>query len=310
MPRESRHVGLTMLMTATLLAISPILPIARERSQGPGNRTVYVTAVDGKGAPVPDLAAPEFAIKEDGKTRPVTHAALSKVPLDVALMIDDSGVGLQSIREGAAAFVTRLRGLAQIALITTGGRNIKALDFTDSTATQMNAINKTFARNVTGAFLTDGILETATDFAKRESRRPVIVSVGVEGDDFSQARPADILAALQRSRTQLYMIRLGRPTIGQSNELTAERGESMLDEHTRFNAILGQAPARTGGRIEQLASHTGIPNMMEAMAAELASQYEVTFTSGDLAAADVKLEISTTRRGVKVRAPQRLGPAR
>ena len=50
----------------------------------------------------------------------------------------------------------------------------------------------------------------------------------------------------------------------------AERGESMADEMTRFNAVLGQAPARTGGRIEQLASHSGqLRYTVEGMAATL-----------------------------------------
>ena len=148
----------------------------------------------------------------------------------------------------------------------------------------------------------------AAEMGRLEAVRPVIMSVGVEGDDFSQAKPADVLAMLQRSRTQLYMVRLGQPIVGQSNPVAANRGESMADEMTRFNAVLGQAPARTGGRLEQLASHSGIPRQMAGMAAELAGQYEVTYEGANLAAPDLKLEVSTSRRGVKVRAPQRVGP--
>jgi VWFA-related protein len=293
-------------------ALSP--PAAHVRAQPAAtpqeSRTVYVTVVDNKGVPASGLTAADFAVKEDGKARPVLAAGPATTPLAIALMIDDSGLGLQSMREGAAAFITRLRGLAAIALITTGGRNIKVLDYTDSTAALIAALNGTYARNVTGAFLTDGIVDVANEFATREARRPVIVSMGVEGEDFSQANPTEVLSALQRTRTQLYMVRLGRPVIGQSNALADERGESLLDEQMRFNAVLGQAPSRTGGRLEQLASHTGIPRFMEAIAAELAGQYEVTFDVGDPAASDVKLEVSTTRRGLRVRAPTRTGTFR
>jgi VWFA-related protein len=267
-----------------------------------------VTAVDGKGVPVTDLTAGDLTLKEDGKTRKVTTIAPASAPLMVVLMIDDSGLGLQSIREGAAAFVTRLQGRAAVALVTTGGRNVKVLDFTNSTATLMAGINRIFARNAPGGFLVDGVLMAATELGRLEAARPVIMSVGVEGDDFSQAKPADVIATLQRSRTQLYMVRLGQPVVGRSNPMAAERGESMADEMTRFNAVLGQAPARTGGRLEQLASHSGIPTQMAAMAAELASQYEVTYEGANLTAPDLKLEVSTSRRGVKVRAPQRVGP--
>jgi VWFA-related protein len=271
-------------------------------------RTVFVTAVDNRGVPVTGLTAADFAVKEDGETRPVVAAGPTDAPAIVALLIDDSGLGLQSIREGAAALVTRLRGVAQIAIITTGGRNVALVDFTTDTSLLMSAINKIYARNVSGAFLTDGILEVARVFGKREAERPVIVSIGVEGEDFSEARPADVTAALQSTRTQLYMVRIGRTVFGQSNPADANRGESLADEQTRFNAILGQAPPRTGGRIEQLSSHVGIPVRMEALAAELASQYEVTYTTTQPQGQDLRFEVSTSRRGVRVRAPQRVGP--
>ncbi len=251
-------------------------------------------------------------MKEDGRNRPVLAAAPTEAPLVVVLMIDDSGLGLQSIREAAAAFVTRLNGIAQIALITTGGRNVAVMDFTANTSLLMSAINKIYARNVTrggetGSFLTDGILEAARVFGQREAERPVIVSIGVEGLDFSEARLNDVLDALRRTRTQLYMVRIGTPVIGQSNPVNANRGESLADEQIRFNAILGQAPPRTGGRIENLTSHVGIPVRVEAIANELASQYEITYTTAEPDGTDLRLEVSTSRRGVRVRAPQRVG---
>jgi len=313
MPRAAALLSTTCLTMTACAALGLSLSAATDSPAGRGpaqttaTRTVLVTAVDGKGVPVTDLTAGDLTLKEDGKTRKVTTIAAASAPLMVVLMIDDSGLGLQSIREGAAAFVTRLQGRAAVALVTTGGRNVKVLDFTDSTATLMAGINRIFARNAPGGFLVDGVLMAATELGRLEAARPVIMSVGVEGDDFSQAKPADVIATLQRSRTQLYMVRLGQPVVGRSNPMAAERGESMADEMTRFNAVLGQAPARTGGRIEQLASHSGIPTQMAAMAAELASQYEVTYEGANLATPDLKLEVSTSRRGVRLRAPQRVG---
>jgi VWFA-related protein len=301
---------LTLLGVVALLAVavgSEQLP-AQVATSTPSTRTVFVTAVGGDGRPVTDLGAADFMVKEEGQARPVVAAIQTEAPLVVALMIDDSGQGLQSMREGAAAFVTRLGGNAQIALITTGGRNVAVLDFTRDTSLLMGGINRIYSRNVTGAFLTDGIIEVARVFGQREAERPVIVSVGVEGADIREARPADVLAALQRSRTQLYMVRIGQPLFGQSNPASENRGESLDDEQTRFNAILGQAPPRTGGRIEQLSSHVGIPVRMAAIADELAAQYEVTYSTLRPSGVDLRLEVDSSRRGVRVRAPQRVGP--
>jgi VWFA-related protein len=277
---------------------------------GDDQRTVFVTVVDDKGAAVPGLSAQDFAVKEDGKVRPIVAAGPASAPLTVALMVDDSGVGLQSMREGAAAFVDRLRGRASVAIFRTSGRTIKIQDYTDSPAALIGTINKLYASNTTGALLVEGMLDLTRDFAAREVKRPVIMAVGNEGEDFSRANPSDVTTALMRTKTQLYMVRLGRPVIGQGNALGDLRGESNADEQTRFNAVLGQAPGRTGGRIEQLASHTGIPKMMADMATELAGQYEITFTVGNPNARDVRLEVTSTRRGLKVRAPARTGTFR
>lgn len=283
---------------------------ARPQAAATATRTIFVTAVDRDGAPVAGLTATDFVVEEDGRERPVTAAAPATGPLQVALMLDDSGLGLQSIREGAAAFVRRLQGAAEIAIITTGGRNIVLADFTTNTNLLLAAVNKVYARNLSGAFLTDGFLEVARVLGQREAQRPVIVSVGVEGEDFSTARPADVLAALLRTRTQLYMVRIGRPVIGQSNPAAANRGESLADEQTRFNAILGQAPPRSGGRIEQLTSDVGIPVRMDAIARELTAQYALTYTTDEPDGVELRLEVSTPRRGVRLRAPQRVGQPR
>jgi VWFA-related protein len=299
-----------VLLVAAAIATSPPATnrlTAQTPNTPAGSRTICVTAIDDRGAPVAGLTAADFVVKESGRTQPVLGATPATTPLTLALMIDDSGVGLQSMREGAAALITRLRGLATIALITTGGRNITLVDYTDSTAALMTGLNRVYSRNVTGAFLTDGIVAATEQFSKREVTRPVIVSMGVEGEDFSAVRPAEVLAALQRTRTQVYLVRLGRPIIGRSNALGAERGESLADEQTRFNAVLGQAPSRTGGRIEQLALHSGIPRLMSAIAEELAGQYEVTYATQQPAGVDLRLEVSTPRRGLKVRAPTRVG---
>lgn len=301
------------LATIAVLVLGLVVtpkPVRTQTASGSDQRTVFVTVVDDKGAAVPGLTAADFVLKEDGKVRPIVAAAPATTPLTVALMIDDSGLALQSIREGAAAFINRLRGLGSIAVFRTSGRTIRHQDYTDSPAVLMGAINKLYASNAQGGFVVEGIADITADFAKREVKRPVIMSVGNEGEDFSRSNPNDVATALLRTRTQLYMVRLGRPVIGQGNAMAAERGESNADEQMRFNAVLGQAPGRTGGRIEQLAQHTGIPRMMETMAGELASQYEVTFTVGSPTARDVRLEVTTARRGVKVRAPTRTGTFR
>jgi Ca-activated chloride channel homolog len=302
------HGPLRALVPFSLALVISCAP-AGAQTPVPGTRTVYVSVVDTKGVPVPDLTATDFVVKEDGKTRPVLSAEVSKVPMAVALLLDDSGLGLQSIREGAAALVTKLRGAATISITTTAGRNFKLQDYTGSTATLMAALNRVFAKNVTGAYLMDALAGAANELRTREGMRPVIVSVGIEGDEFSSIRANDALSAIQRSGAQVYLVRLGAPVVGQTRLGERDR-DSNADSAIQANSVFGQAPARSGGLIEQLSAVSGVQRVMEQIATELLGQYAVAYSSASLTAADLKFSVETSRKGVKLRAQNRVGPPR
>jgi VWFA-related protein len=299
-----------ILLSAVLAAAVLAQPFLHADASAQSQRTVIVSVQDRRGAPVPGMTPADFRVREDGRNMTVVAAEPARTPLTVAIMIDNSGAGLQSMREGAAAVIARLRGIASIALYTTSGRTLKVQDFTDSPATLIAALNKVFSTNQQGSFLTDGIVAVTREFEAAEAERPAIISVGVEGEDFSEIRPDDVLAALQRTGTRLFMVRLGTPVLGQSRPLDAPPGDSYLDEQVRFNALLGQAPGRTGGRLEQLWTHTGIPTVMDGIASELATQYEVTYAGANLSGSDLRFQVSTSKRDVRVRGPQRVGPPR
>src|SRR5690606_22313490 len=157
----------TAVALVAALGFTTVDRLAAEPQTPPATRRIFVTAVDNRGAPVADLTAADFVVEEDGRERPIVSAAPATAPLQVALMIDDSGLGLQAIREGAAGFVRQVQGAAEIAIITTGGRNIVLSDFTPDTDRLIATINRIYARNLTGAFLTDGFLEVARVFGQR-----------------------------------------------------------------------------------------------------------------------------------------------
>src|SRR4029077_494317 len=74
-----------------------------------GPRTIFVAALDGKGAAVPGLTPGDFLLKEDGNPREIQTAAVSTTPMQIALMLDDSGVSLGAIRQGAGQFIQTLQ---------------------------------------------------------------------------------------------------------------------------------------------------------------------------------------------------------
>ncbi len=72
--------------------------------------TVFVTALEENGGPVVDLDATDFTVKEDGKDRDVLRAELSRVPMQIAIIVDDNGTGI--FRSGLISFVQLLQGRA------------------------------------------------------------------------------------------------------------------------------------------------------------------------------------------------------
>lgn len=298
---------MTRFLSALMIAglgLAPALAGARQQS----TRTVYVTAVDGKGAPVPDLTPADFVLKEDGKVREIVTAGIATTPMQVVLMLDDGGLALGGIREGAAAFLEKVQGKAEVAIITIGGRNLTAVEFTNDIQALYQGVNRVLARGTKGAYLLDGLLEVSRVFEQRKASRPVIVMIATEGEEFSNVKADMVLEALQRSGARMYYIGIGTPvTAGYQPPYAADRaGDSTQDEAGRRNAVLGAGPQRSGGRSEQSLQPTGIPVWMKQFADELIGQYAVVYRTSD-PKAGAKLSVEVKRKGVKVRAPARVG---
>lgn len=189
-------------------------------------------------------------------------------------------------------------------IATTSGRNTRVLDYTSDIQQLFPAINRLYARGQRGGDLLDGLMDTAVDMTRREFTRGVILALTTEVEEFSNTRTEPVLEAIRRSRAQVYLINLGAPSIGAMNAAGALRGESMLDESGRRNVVFGAAPVRSGGRAEQVVANSGIPGLMQQIATELACQYSVTYRSP---AAGGKLSLDVTRKGIRIRAPQRAG---
>ena len=77
-------------------------------------RRVYISAVDSTGAQVTDLTAGDLTVKEDGKNRPVTSLEPAVAPMQVAILVDDSGLG--AFQSGVAQFLQMNLGRGQFSI--------------------------------------------------------------------------------------------------------------------------------------------------------------------------------------------------
>ena len=90
--------------------------------------TVFVTALEENGAPVVDLVADDFTIKEDGKSREVLKAELARAPVQVAIIVDDNGTGI--FRAGLVSFVRLMQGRGEMTLSTVVGQTQRLVEYT------------------------------------------------------------------------------------------------------------------------------------------------------------------------------------
>lgn len=267
-----------------------------------GMRTVYVAAVDNKNAPVMDMTSADFVVKEDSKVRAISRAGLAPAPMQIALILDDGGLALGAIRQGAGQFIQTLQGKGEFAIIMVGGRKLTLVDFTTDVPALYAGLKNLLARNTTSTDLLDGFIDVAELFQRRKAERPVMVTIASEGEELSSARAPVVLDAIQKSGAKFYYIGLGAPvTQGTRGGLAESSNEA---ESGNRNAVLGAAPKNSGGRSEQVLQPSGVTVLMKQFADELAAQYAVTYATD---AAEARFSIETKRKGVTVRGPARVG---
>jgi VWFA-related protein len=287
----------------SMASASPQSPREAELSDAL-TRTVYVTVTDKAGVPVTDLSPDDFVIREGGKNRDVVAAAVSNVPLRIAIIVDDNGTGI--FRYGVAKFIERLQGMAEFSLSTINVQQMKLVDFTAKAADLSAAIGQLVARPAAddGGQLLEGIYETARDFQKRFARRPVIVALTVAGEEHSTIPAHHVLEELHKSGAALHVIAINSSAL--RGMAVAQRPGALLEENMNLSEVLGDGSKQTGGTRGEIIASAGIVAGLQHLAEELRTQYAVSFSRRDPPRSNDKLTVSVKRGGLNVRAPMRL----
>lgn len=293
--------GLVVLtfLSPGLLGSDPIRP-HRQAAQAPSEartRHVYVSVLDGKDTPVAGLSAADFAVREDGVAREVVKAGPATDPLQIMVLIDDSQAATDAIpriREGLTAFVEKLKGRAEIGLVTVGERPTSLVSYTGDTSVLKKGIGRIFARPGGGAYLLEGLIDVSKGLEKRRASRPVIVALTMEGPEFSTNDYRQVVKAIESSGAALHVLAVGQPA------------PSLNDEMRNRNMTIAEATDTTGGRRDQLLDEMFIPQVLPRVADELLNQYVVTYGRPDQLIPPEKIKVSVTRPGVTVRARTRV----
>ena len=249
-------------------------------------RTVFVSAVDGKGASVTDLTAADLTVKEGGKDRAVTSLQAATGPVQLCILVDDGGSG--SFQAGVVSILNRMIGHAEYAISLLNPQPVRLAEYVTDPPTLNAALSKLIQRGriqQDGEQLIEAVSWSAKDLAKRKAPRPVIIVLTNGGEPMaSEARDA-ILADLKASGTSLNVIYING--VG-------------------FGKVLGEGPKNSGGVLENASSNQAIDTAMAKIANNLLHQYVLTYTLPDGTKPDERLQVSATRKGITLLAPTRI----
>jgi len=274
----------------------PAAPIAQAKPAD-----IYVSVVDKDGEPATGLSAADFHVKEDGVAREVLKAGPATEPLTVAFLVDDSQAiapQIQMIREGAENFVTALAGKAEISLQTFGERPTIAVEYTTDQKKLLDGVHHLFARQGSGTYLMEAIVEACHGIEKRKAARPVIAVLMVDRDvEFSNTYYQNVLNEIQKAGAALHVVSLGPVH------------QTMGDEIRNRDQVVAIGTERTGGRRDNPLAFTAAGGKMKQLAAELLDQYLVTYSRPDRLIPPEKIEVTVSKAGLTARARTRTAEA-
>jgi VWFA-related protein len=264
--------------------------------------TVFVSVADRRHLPIDDLTPSDFTIKEDGKERAVLSVSRASQPIQMVVLVDDSGTGI--FRYGLTGLAELLQGRAEILLAAVTNQVQTIVDFTTSAGALGAGIARLGVRPGTpeGGQLIEGIHFAAQRFRARESKRPVIVALTVGGDEQSQRLATDVLDEIWKSRASLHVV--FAETIARPTRSVSKPGE-LLEGNFNLSKVIGDGPKESGGRRRDVLTAGTLHREVQQVALDLLNQYELTYARPIDKNQPRRLQVSVQRPGAEVTAPTR-----
>jgi VWFA-related protein len=308
--RSSRVPG--FLVVSALAAGVALVGLVRLAAQS-ATHTVFVSVTDKTNKPITDMQAADFEVKEGGKNAEIVSAKESTTPLRLNLLVADQGTG--GFQNGSLQFLQKLLGRGEFAITGIVVQPEKLVDYTSNTDALSEALRKLGGRGrQAGAQLMEALQDAMKDL-RSEGKRSVLVVMRVGGEAPSTISGDSLREQLRKSGATLYVVSIAGADKAAPSQVTGSdavsvaQGQLKNDEMTSgalaLGQILGDGSKESGGRNEQIVSTTMVP-VMEGIADELLHQYEVSYTVSAQSKPGDKLQVSSKRKNVIVRAPSRL----
>jgi VWFA-related protein len=285
-----------IVLSVAALAGAPAPAPAPEQT----TRAVYVTVVDNDGQPVAGLTPADFRLRENNRDREIASVEPATEPMRIALMVEETLTPAGGVRQGFFELIKVLQGKAEMSLVVVGLSNRTAVPYTTDPNVLVQGLNDLpLSQRQQTNHVPEGIGEMARVFQKDRVARPVIVMVALDSQQVSNEQPQSVLNQLRDSNAQLHVVSVQTP------QMVAGASGEMLDAAGR-QQVLGDGPRQSGGRQWPVTALTAVPQAMLSIASDLANQYKITYTLPAGTKPSDRLNVTTNRRGVTLRAPTRI----
>src|SRR4029077_8963435 len=151
-----------------------------------------------------------------------------------------SNNNIRDIREATNAFIKGVTGSPvknEVTALALAERPTMMVDYTVDQAKLLSGAGRLFTQTGSGAYLLDGIFETAQGFNTREASRPVVVAISTNGPELSSRYHDQIIGALHGVGASFHVVMVGQPP---TDVISSEGRERAL--------TLSQGTEETGGR--------------------------------------------------------------
>jgi len=301
---SKRHAVVALLA----MAVATAALAAQQPTFKSGAKTVaiYATVADKGGRLVPDLAAGDFEVRDEGKPQTLSVFSNEVQPITVVVLLDRSGsmrgnTGL--VARGAAAFIDAL-GPDDRARVGVFAERIEVRpeQFTSDHAALMELLD--VDRPPVGPTpLWNAIDQAIGALRDQEGRRVVLVfsdggnSPG--GYSPSNKSVADVMRRAQRENVMVYTIGLATTVVQRGGGFGSLMGGMTS---VRPDPSLAAVADDTGGGYFELSHAENLETTFAQVADELHHQYALGFEPANLNDKMHKLDVRVKRSGAKVRA--------
>ena len=258
-------------------------------------RGIYASVLGKDGTPVPTMTPGDFVVREDNLAREILRVEPARAAMQIALLVDNSQASSRSIRDIRDATAEFIKGVTghgmenEVALITVGERPTILVDYTTDQAKLLKGAS-VFTQPNSGAYMLDGIWESARGLKKREALRPVIIGIATNGPEYSNRYRDQVIGAVADAGASLSIIMVGPPP---TDILSSEGRERAY--------IYSEGTDSTGGRYDNVLAASAMSMRLKQVADELTHQYVVTYARPQSLIPPEHIKITSKRPDVTVR---------